>query len=91
MMYQLPYIPNREKYKTLCKVCQVILPLVSGMVVLSASVRYLKAMSKVPNAVAMVTAIWHIDTPLTTTSPAIMNYTSVFNPLLRSPAQIHVL
>jgi len=86
MFYQLSDIPNREKYNKLCKVCQVILPLVSGVVVLSASVIYLTALSKVPNAVAMVTATWHTDTSLTTTSTAIMNYTSVFNPLLKSPA-----
>jgi len=47
MLYQLSYIPNREKYNKLCKVCQVILSLVKGAVVPSASNRYLTAMSKV--------------------------------------------
>jgi hypothetical protein len=32
MFYQLYYIPNREKYNKLCKVCPVMLPLVSGVV-----------------------------------------------------------
>jgi hypothetical protein len=90
IVYQLSYIPNREKYNKLYKVCQVILKLVSGAVVRSASVRYLTAISKDSNAVAMVTVKWHTDTPLTT-SADIMTYTSVFNPLLRSPAQTQLL
>ena len=81
MFYQLSNIPNREKYNKLCKVCQVILPLVKGVGSLSASVRYLTTTSKASNDTDMATAIRH-----NTTSTAILTYTSVLNPLLRSPA-----
>jgi hypothetical protein len=47
MLYQLSCIPNTEKFNKLCKVCQVILSLVKGAGVPSASIRYLTAMSKV--------------------------------------------
>jgi hypothetical protein len=77
IVYQLPYIPNTEIYNKLNKVCQVILKLVSGVVVLFASVRYLTAMPKDSNAVAMVT--WHADTPLTT-STAMLTYLSCLEP-----------
>ena len=62
MLYQLSYIPNREKYNELCKVCQVILPLVKGTGSLSASVRYLTAVSNASNAADMATAARHTDT-----------------------------
>jgi hypothetical protein len=62
MFYQLPYIPNREKYNRLCKECPVILPLVKGVGSLSASVRYLTAISKASNDADMATATRHADT-----------------------------
>jgi hypothetical protein len=40
--------------------------------------------------VAMVTAKWHTDIPLKS-STAILTYNSVCNPLLSIPAQTHVL
>jgi 3-dehydroquinate dehydratase len=62
MLYHLSYIPKREKYNKLCKVYQVILPLIKGVGSLSASVRYLDTMSNASNAVDMATATRHTDT-----------------------------
>jgi hypothetical protein len=42
MFYQLPYIPNR-KIQNACKICQLLLPIVSGVMCRSASARYLTA------------------------------------------------
>jgi hypothetical protein len=50
MIYQIPYIPNREKYNKQHKMCQVTLPQ--------------SDISLFPNAVAMATATWHTDIPL---------------------------
>jgi len=62
MLYQLSYIPNREKYNKLFKVCQVTLPLVKGTGSLSVSVRYLTAVSNASNTADMATATRHTDT-----------------------------
>jgi len=48
------------------------------------------SMPKASNAVAVATVTWHSDIPLTR-STVILTYKSVFNPLLRNPAQTHVL
>jgi hypothetical protein len=69
MMYQLPYNPNREKYNKLCKVCQVTLPLVSGV----GATLPQSDISLPSYAVAMDTATWHTDIPLTS-STAILTY-----------------
>jgi hypothetical protein len=45
--------------------------------------------SNAETAVAISTATRYTDIPLST-STAVLTYTSVFNPLLRSPAQTHV-
>ena len=58
MSYQLPYVSNRQKYLTLRDVCQVILPVCGGAVVLSASFRYLIAVTKTSTAVTMATTAW---------------------------------
>jgi hypothetical protein len=47
-------------------------------------------MSKASNAVAMATATWQADIPLTS-STVILTYKSFFKPLVRRPAQTHVL
>jgi hypothetical protein len=88
--YQLPYVLYRQKYYKLRKVIQVILPVIGGAVVLSASFRYLTAMSTASNAVTMAVATWCTDITLSSIT-AILTYMSVSNPLLRSPAQTHVL
>jgi len=58
--------------------------------VLSASFRYLTAMTKSSTAVTMATATWCTDIPLSS-STALLTYMFVFIPLLRSPAQTQVL
>ena len=85
MFYQLPYIPNSEKYNK-CKVCQVTLPMVGGV----GATLHQSDISLLSNAVAMVTSTWHTDIPLTN-STAILTYKCIFNPLHRSPAQTNVL
>ena len=57
---------------------------------LFASFRYLTARSKASTAVAMATATWCTDIPVSS-STAMLTYMSVLNPLLRTPAQTHVL
>jgi len=57
---------------------------------LSVSFRYFIGMSTVSNSVAMATVTWQTDIPLTS-STTTLTYKSVFNPLLRSPSQTHVL
>ena len=85
----LPYIPNRQKCK-LCSFCQVILLVVGGVMVLSASFRYITAMSKTSTAVTMATAIWCIHIPLSS-STAMLSCMFIFIPLLRSPVQTQVI
>jgi hypothetical protein len=86
MFYQLPYIPNSEKYNKQSKVCQVTLRLVSGV----GATLHQSDISLLSNAVATATAKWHDGIPLTT-STALLTYKSTFNPLHRSPAQTNVL
>jgi hypothetical protein len=86
MMYQLPYNPNRDRYNKLSMVCQVTLPLVCGV----GATLPQSDISLLSNAVAMATATWHTDIPLTS-STTILTYKSIFNPLLTVPAQTHVL
>ena len=86
MLYQLSSIPNTEKYNKLCKACQVTLPLVSGV----GATLPQSDISLLSHAVAMATATRHTGIPLTSNT-AILTYMSVFNPLLRFPAQTHVL
>ena len=86
MMYQVLYIPNTETYNKQRKACQVTMPLVSG---LGATLSH-SDISLFSNAVSMATTTWHSDIPLTS-STAILTYKSLFNPLLRIPAQTHVL
>jgi len=83
------YIPNTEKYNKQCNVCQVILPLVNWGGGLSLSHTFV-VRSEAWTAVAMSTATWYTDIPLST-STAMLTYTSVFNPLLRGPAKTHAL
>jgi len=66
----------------------MILP-VGGAVVLSASFRYLTAMCTASTAMTMAIATWCTDIPLSIIT-ATLTYMSVFNPLLRNPAQTHV-
>ena len=73
IMYQLPHIPSRDKYNKLCMVCQVTLPLVTGVV---ATLPH-SDISLLSNAVAMATATWHKDIPLTS-STTILTYKSIY-------------
>ena len=84
--YQVPYIPNREKYNKICKMCQVMLPLVSGVLGLSVSIRYDTAFKYWPWLVQHGTLIYHsqVVQPSWPTSPSSTLY-------LRIPAQTHVL
>jgi len=72
MFYQLPYIPNREKYNKVCKMCQVILPLISGVLGLSASIRYFTAFKCWPWLLQNGTLIHHSQAaqPSWPTSPS---------------------
>jgi hypothetical protein len=92
--YQLPYTPIREKYNKLCNMCQLILPLVDvmsskagGPLRLTMTAHcYIRGLNCCPNGYSNQVH-W---LPLSSTK-AMVTYKSVFNPLLRRPAQTHAL
>ena len=59
IFYQLPYVPNSEKYNKRCTVCHV-----GGV----GATLHQSDISLLSNAAAMATATWHTDIPLTTSS-----------------------
>jgi len=85
IFYQLPHIPDTQKYNKLCNVCQVTLPRVCVDPLPHWYISFYFQIFKC--CVHGYSSTVHTDTPLSS-SIATLSYMSVFNPLLLPGAEL---